>query len=218
MAEHVEDDGHAGLERISALDHGVVDLGTALNIIALDGEEFLQHVSGSIAFKCPDFHLAEALPAGAGLAAERLLGHERVGANRPSMNLICDQMRKLQHIDLTHSYSLVNFLARSPIVKELARQLSEAADNTLYYEISERIETVMMREKGMFPNLDFYAATAYHMCGIPTAMFTPVFVIARTSGWIAHVIEQRDNNKLIRPLSDYTGPEPRSYVAIGERG
>lgn len=107
---------------------------------------------------------------------------------------------------------------RSPIVKELARQLSEAAGNTLYYDISERIETVMMREKGMFPNLDFYAATAYHMCGIPTAMFTPVFVIARTSGWIAHVIEQRDNNKLIRPLSDYTGPEPRSYVAIGERG
>ena len=107
---------------------------------------------------------------------------------------------------------------RSPIVKELARQLSEAAGNTLYYDISERIETVMMREKGMFPNLDFYAATAYHMCGIPTAMFTPEFVIARTSGWIAHVNEQRDNNKLIRPLSDYTGPEPRSYVAIGERG
>jgi 2-methylcitrate synthase len=107
---------------------------------------------------------------------------------------------------------------RSPIVKELARQLSDAAGNMSYFDISERIETVMMREKGMHPNLDFYAATAYHMCGIPTAMFTPVFVIARTSGWIAHVIEQRADNRLIRPLSDYTGPEPRAYVGVGERG
>ncbi len=107
---------------------------------------------------------------------------------------------------------------RSPIVKDIAKKLSEVAGNTSYYEISERIETVMMREKGMFPNLDFYAATAYHMCGIPTAMFTPVFVIARTCGWIAHVIEQRSDNKLIRPLSDYTGPEPREFVKIGERG
>lgn len=107
---------------------------------------------------------------------------------------------------------------RSPIVKDLAKRLSEVAGNTTYYDISERIETVMMREKGMNPNLDFYAATAYHMCGIPTAMFTPVFVIARTSGWIAHVIEQRADNKLIRPLSDYTGPDPRPYVGIEERG
>ncbi len=107
---------------------------------------------------------------------------------------------------------------RSPIVKEWARRLSEAAGNKSYYDISERIEEVMMREKGMFPNLDFYAATTYHMCGIPTAMFTPVFVIARTSGWIAHIIEQRGDNKLIRPLAEYTGPDPRGYVSVGERG
>ena len=107
---------------------------------------------------------------------------------------------------------------RSPIVKGLAKELSETAGNMSYYDISERIETVMMREKGMHPNLDFYAATAYHMCGIPTAMFTPVFVIARTSGWVAHVIEQRANNKLIRPLSDYTGPSPRAYIGVKERG
>ena len=107
---------------------------------------------------------------------------------------------------------------RSPIVKQLAKELSEAAGNTSYFDISEKIETVMMREKGMHPNLDFYAATAYHMCGIPTAMFTPVFVIARTSGWIAHVIEQRADNKLIRPLSDYTGPAARQYVSVEERG
>jgi len=107
---------------------------------------------------------------------------------------------------------------RSPIVKQLAKELSEAAVNTTYFDISERIETVMMQEKGMHPNLDFYAATAYHMCGIPTAMFTPVFVIARTSGWIAHVIEQRADNKLIRPLSDYTGPAARPYVSVEDRG
>jgi 2-methylcitrate synthase len=92
------------------------------------------------------------------------------------------------------------------------------AAKRLIMGFGQRIETVMMQEKGMHPNLDFYAATAYHMCGIPTAMFTPVFVIARTSGWIAHVIEQRADNKLIRPLSDYTGPAARTYVSVEERG
>lgn len=153
------------------------------------------------------------------------------GANEAAMELVCsfdspqDAEKSLLH--MLEARRLVmgfghrvykNGDPRSPIVKELARQLSEAAGNTSYFDISERIEQVMTREKGMYPNLDFYAATAYHMCGIPTAMFTPVFVIARTSGWIAHVIEQRADNKLIRPLSDYTGPEARPYVGIGDRG
>ena len=106
---------------------------------------------------------------------------------------------------------------RSGIIKGWAKRLSEDAGNTEKFDVSERIEEVMFREKGMHTNLDFFAATAYHMCGIPTAMFTPVFVIARTSGWAAHVIEQANNNRLIRPLADYTGPEPRDYVAIEDR-
>ena len=78
-------------------------------------------------------------------------------------------------------------------------------------------EQVMRREKKLFPNLDFYSASAYHLCGIPTAMFTPLFVVARITGWAAHIIEQRADNRLIRPNADYTGPEPRNYVPIMSR-
>lgn len=106
---------------------------------------------------------------------------------------------------------------RSTIVKGWSKKLADAAGDTSLYDISARVEEVMMREKGMHTNLDFFAATAYHLCGIPTSMFTPVFVISRTSGWAAHVIEQRNNNRLIRPLSEYTGPEPREYVQLDDR-
>lgn len=106
---------------------------------------------------------------------------------------------------------------RSGIVKSWAKRLADESGNTDLYDISERVEEVMMREKGMFTNLDFFAATAYHLCGIPTPMFTPVFVISRTSGWAAHVIEQRNDNRLIRPLADYTGPELREYVQLSDR-
>ena len=106
---------------------------------------------------------------------------------------------------------------RSGIIKSWAKQLADAAGDREHFDISERIEEVMMREKGMHTNLDFFAATAYHLCGIPTSMFTPVFVISRTAGWAAHVIEQRNDNRLIRPLADYTGPEPRDYVQIADR-
>ena len=106
---------------------------------------------------------------------------------------------------------------RSVIVKSWAKTLSEKDGDSLYFDVSERIEQVIMREKGLFPNLDFFAATTYHKCGIPQQMFTPVFVISRTSGWGAHVIEQRDNNRLIRPIADYTGPDARAYVPLANR-
>src|SRR5882724_4664209 len=106
---------------------------------------------------------------------------------------------------------------RSPVIKEWARTLAAAAGDKRIFAISERIEAVMWREKKLFPNLDFYSAAAYHFCGIPTPMFTPIFVIARTSGWSAHIIEQRGNNRLIRSTAEYIGPEPRPFVSIEQR-
>lgn len=107
---------------------------------------------------------------------------------------------------------------RSDIVKEWAKKLSESVGDTVLYPVSERIEQVMWQEKKLFPNLDFYSASAYHFLGIPTSLFTPIFVLSRVSGWAAHVMEQRSNNRLIRPGADYIGPDSREFLPIASRG
>ena len=153
------------------------------------------------------------------------------GANEAAMELIArfknpDQAERGIQTMLADKVKIMGFGhrvyklsdPRSDIIKSCSKKLAEHAQDGYLYAISLRIEQVMWNEKHLFPNLDFYSATAYHFSHIPVSMFTPIFVMSRLSGWSAHIIEQRNNNRLIRPEANYIGPAPRAYVPLNERG
>jgi len=177
-----------------------------------------------VASTLSDFHSAITAAIGA------LRGPLHGGANEAAMELI-DRMKDPDHAEtqllamLSRKEKIMGFGhrvykhcdPRSDVIQLWAKRQCEATGNEMLYAISERIDHVMRREKKLFPNLDFYSASLYRCLGIPTEMFTPIFVLSRVSGWAAHILEQRSNNRLIRPLAAYVGPELRSWVPLEKR-
>lgn len=152
------------------------------------------------------------------------------GANEAAMDMIeqyasaeeavADVMRKLEVKELIMGFGHAVYKLRDPrnaIIKDWSRKLSETSENKVLYSISEAVERTMKEQKNMFANADFFHASAYHFMGIPTKLFTPIFVMSRVTGWSAHCFEQRANNRIIRPGAEYIGPEPRSYTSIDQR-
>lgn len=139
----------------------------------------------------------------------------------PSLDLVEEQLlellrKKAKIMGFGHRV-YKNSDPRSDIIKRWSARLAKDKNDLLLYQISEKVEELMWKEKHLFPNLDFYSASAYHYCQIPTFLFTPLFVISRISGWAAHVFEQRADNRLIRPSSVYTGPEHQAFIPLEER-
>lgn len=152
------------------------------------------------------------------------------GANEAAMDMIeqyatveeaeKDVHRKLAAKELIMGFGHAVYKVRDPrnaIIKEWSKKLSEQADDANLYAVSEAVERIMKEEKGMFANADFFHASAYHFMGIPTKLFTPIFVMSRVTGWSAHCFEQRANNRIIRPGAEYIGHEDRSYIPIESR-
>jgi 2-methylcitrate synthase len=152
------------------------------------------------------------------------------GANEAAMEMIekyaseeeavADVLRKLSTKELIMGFGHAVYRVRDPrnaIIKDWSRRLSELRQDTLLYSVSEAVERTMKEQKNMFANADFFHASAYNQMGIPTKLFTPIFVMSRVTGWCAHVFEQRADNRIIRPGADYIGPEARTYVPIGDR-
>ena len=155
------------------------------------------------------------LHGGANEAAMALI-EEFTGVDAAESGLMQMLANKEKIMGFGHRVYTVND-PRSDVIKAWAKRLSDHVGDNVLFAVSERIEEVMWREKSLFPNLDFFSASAYHFMGIPTPLFTPIFVLARVSGWCAHVMEQRSNNKLIRPGAEYVGPAPRDFVPIESR-